>query len=79
MDKPHVAQKEPFEFEVKEGETYFWCRCGLSDEQPLCDDSHEGTPFEPIELKAEKTETVWFCGCKQTKTPPFCDGSHKDL
>ena len=79
MDKPHIAQKEPYEFEVTEGETYFWCACGLSDEQPLCDDSHEGTQFEPVELKAEKTETVWFCGCKQTKTPPFCDGSHKDL
>ena len=79
MNKPHIAQKEPYEFDVTEGETYYWCACGLGDDQPLCDDSHEGTQFEPVELKVEKTETVWFCGCKQTKTPPFCDGSHKDL
>lgn len=79
MNKPHVAQKGPYEFEVKEGETYFWCVCGLSASQPLCDDSHEGTAFEPREFKATKTETVWFCGCKATKTPPFCDGSHKKI
>jgi len=78
MDQPHCAQKEPYEMDVKEGETYFWCSCGLADDQPLCDDSHEGTKFEPVEVKATKTETVWFCGCKQTKTPPFCDGSHND-
>lgn len=79
MDKPNIAQKEPYEFEVTEGETFFWCSCGLSDDQPLCDDSHEDTKFEPVESKAEKTETVWLCGCKHTKTPPFCDGSHKEL
>lgn len=79
MDKPHVAQKNPYEVEVKEGETYFWCTCGLSGTQPFCDDSHEGTSFEPMEFKAKKTETVWFCGCKATKAPPFCDGSHEKV
>jgi CDGSH-type Zn-finger protein len=79
MDKPHIAQKSPYEFEVQAGETYFWCACGLSDDQPFCDDTHEGTKFEPVEFTAEKTETVWLCGCKQTKTPPFCDGTHNGL
>ena len=79
MDKPVIAQKEPYEFKVTEGETYFWCACGLSDEQPLCDDAHEGTKFEPVEFKAKQDDTVWLCGCKYTKTPPFCDGSHNDL
>ena len=79
MEKSHIAQKKPYKFEVAAGETYFWCSCGLSDEQPLCDDSHEGLKFEPMKFKAKKSEAVWLCGCKQTKSPPFCDGSHNEL
>jgi CDGSH-type Zn-finger protein len=74
-----IAQKAPYPTEVKEGETYYWCACGRSKNQPYCDGSHEGTGIEPTPFTAEKTETVYLCGCKQSNNSPFCDGSHNDL
>lgn len=79
MSKPECAQKGPYEINVEEGKTYYWCACGRSKKQPFCDGSHKGTEFKSIAHKAEKSETVYFCGCKATKTPPFCDGSHEEL
>jgi CDGSH-type Zn-finger protein len=79
MTEAHVAQKGPFQVELKAGEKYFWCACGLSKEQPWCDGSHKGTGFKPVVFVAEKTETVYMCGCKHTRGRPFCDGTHETL
>ena len=78
-DEPVVAQKAPFAAEVKEGETYYWCACGKSKNQPLCDGSHQGTSITPQAYTATETGTVYFCGCKMSKNPPLCDGSHNNL
>jgi CDGSH-type Zn-finger protein len=74
-----IAQKAPYQVEVTEGETYYWCACGRSKNQPFCDSSHRGTGFEPVAFTAEKTETAYLCGCKRTANQPFCDGTHKSL
>ena len=74
-----IAQKAPYPVEVTEGETYYWCACGRSKNQPFCDGSHQGTGFEPVAFTAEKTETAYLCGCKRTANQPFCDGTHKSL
>ncbi|MBI4858364.1 MAG: CDGSH iron-sulfur domain-containing protein [Acetobacterium woodii] len=79
MEKAQVAGKEPIGVEVKAGETYYWCACGRSSNQPFCDGSHEGTSFKPLAFTAEKDDTVYLCVCKQTKNPPYCDGTHKTL
>jgi CDGSH iron-sulfur domain-containing protein 3 len=79
MTAPTIAQRSPFEIEVTEGKNYFWCACGLSKKQPLCDGSHKGTAFSPMKFTAAKTEKVWLCGCKHTKGHPFCDGTHSSL
>ena len=76
---PEIAAKRAFPVKVKKGETYWWCACGRSKEQPFCDGSHEGTGCEPMEWTAEEDGTVLFCGCKHTKKPPICDQSHRDL
>lgn len=79
MEKGEVAGEEPIAVEVEEGNSYFWCVCGKSANQPYCDGSHAGTNFRPLMWVAEANETKYFCVCKQTDSRPFCDGSHKRL
>ena len=79
MAEPRIAQKAPYSFEVTAGKAYFWCACGLSAKQPLCDGSHKGTGFAPVKHTADADATVRFCGCKRTAAQPLCDGSHKRL
>jgi CDGSH-type Zn-finger protein len=79
MNIPKRTADAPFAVEVKAGETYFWCACGLSDKQPFCDGSHKTTDFTPVRYEATESSRVFFCGCKATKNQPFCDGSHKSV
>jgi CDGSH iron-sulfur domain-containing protein 3 len=79
MSEPIIARKSPFPVTVEAGKTYFWCACGRSKGQPLCDGSHKGSEFTPVPYKAEKDATVYFCGCKHTGGKPLCDGSHSKL
>ncbi|MES9856653.1 MAG: CDGSH iron-sulfur domain-containing protein [Sedimenticola sp.] len=79
MNTPKIAGTRPYPLKMKSGETVYWCRCGLSTKQPLCDGSHKGTPFKPIAYTAEKDGIVPFCLCKQSAAPPLCDGTHKQL
>jgi len=79
MSKPVIAGKTPVPVDVVAGKTYFWCACGKSAKQPLCDGSHSGTDFTPVAWTAPETKTVFFCACKHTKGQPLCDGSHGRL
>jgi CDGSH iron-sulfur domain-containing protein 3 len=76
---PKVAALQPAKVTVETGKDYWWCTCGESANQPLCDGSHKGTGFGPQKFTAEKDGDVWFCQCKATKNPPLCDGSHKSV
>jgi CDGSH iron-sulfur domain-containing protein 3 len=77
--QPVIAQKSPFAVEVEVGKSYWWCSCGKSTTQPLCDGSHKGSDFSPVEYKADKSEAVYFCGCKHSAKGVMCDGAHKQL
>ncbi len=78
MDKPTIAQRQPFVLEVEPG-TYAWCACGQSKNQPYCDGSHRTTLFRPLSLKVETKQKIAWCGCKHSHNPPFCDGTHRSL
>lgn len=80
MSKPEKSpQLEPYAVELEAGKTYYWCRCGLSKNQPFCDGSHKATNLEPEAFTAVKTGTAYLCGCKYTNKPPYCDGTHKKV
>ena len=79
MGEPIPAQKAPYKMAVKQGRTYYWCACGRSAKQPLCDGSHKEFGLEPVAYKAEKDGELWFCGCKSTGSRPLCDGTHNKL
>jgi CDGSH-type Zn-finger protein len=76
---PKVVKKGSIKVDLQKGQTYNWCSCGLSLNQPFCDGSHKETGFSPIQYTASEDKTVGFCGCKYTKNAPMCDGSHKLL
>jgi CDGSH-type Zn-finger protein len=79
MDKPTIAERSPAVMELKPGESYWWCRCGRSKNQPFCDGSHAGTSFRPMEFTVSEARTYALCRCKHTAGSPFCDGTHKRL
>ncbi|MGA7340885.1 MAG: CDGSH iron-sulfur domain-containing protein [Terracidiphilus sp.] len=79
MAEPVIAQKGPYEVEVEAGQTYLWCACGRSANQPFCDGSHAGTGLTPVKLEVKESGIVFLCGCKQTGDRPYCDGTHEGL
>jgi CDGSH-type Zn-finger protein len=79
MSTPIIAQTAPYRIAVEEGKSYYWCACGGSKNQPLCDGSHKGTEFTPVAYTADRTGDVAMCGCKTTGTAPLCDGTHKRI
>lgn len=79
MSAPIIADKKPIKTELKAGESYFWCRCGRSKNQPFCDGSHKGTGFTPAKFTVAEDGTRFLCMCKRTADEPFCDGTHKRL
>jgi CDGSH-type Zn-finger protein len=80
MTKPHVGGKTPIPVEVEAGKDYWWCTCGLSQNQPFCDGSHNAEgQFSPMQWTADANRRVFFCTCKQTAKSPLCDGSHNQL
>ena len=79
---PRVAQKAPYKTALVEGQTYYWCSCGLSKNQPFCDGSHKGTEYVPKAFTYDKPSgDGYLCGCKnnQKEAGPFCDGSHTKI
>ena len=74
---PIIADNKPTGVELTKGETYYFCVCGRSKNQPFCDGSHKGTSFTPKAFVAEEDGKAYLCQCKHTQNAPFCDGTHK--
>jgi len=78
---PIVVKAGPFKIEVEAGKKYFWCSCGLSNNQPFCDGAHKGNSqgFKSVMFEATESKVIYFCGCKNGKNGVLCDGSHNKL
>lgn len=78
MSDPVIASKRPAVVDLEAG-TYWWCRCGRSQNQPFCDGSHKVTDFSPEKIVVEEKRKVVLCQCKHTRNAPYCDNSHRNL
>lgn len=78
MTEPKIVDKKPVAMTLEPG-TYYWCACGLSNNQPFCDGSHQVTELTPVQLEITETKKVVLCLCKHTGNKPFCDGTHAKL
>lgn len=76
MNKPKRAGNTPILVDLKAGQTYYWCACGLSSNQPFCSGAHAATKFTPVAFTVPQSGTQFLCNCKSTTTKPFCDGMH---
>lgn len=74
--KEDTKSGEPTSLLLKAGETYLWCQCGKSKNQPFCDGNHHGSKYKPLPFEVKKDREFRLCNCKMTKTGPFCDDSH---
>ena len=72
---PSPTSSAPHFIDVIEVETYAWCACGLSRNQPFCDGSHKGSDVKPLTYTAGVSCKVVFCGCKTSAWAPICDGT----
>ena len=79
MTEPVVAAKAPVKMALEAGKDYWWCACGMSQNQPFCDGSHKGSGLTPMKYTPEKSGDYWLCACKQSSKKPLCDGTHKTL
>ena len=79
MTEPVVAAKAPNKVMLEAGKDYWWCACGMSQNQPFCDGTHKGSGLVPRKVNVEESKDYWLCACKRTAKSPFCDGTHKTL
>lgn len=78
MAEPYIARRSPYAVELAPGE-FWWCACGRSRRQPVCDGSHKGSEFAPVRFTVSEAQKIWLCGCKRSRAMPFCDGCHRSL
>lgn len=76
MSEAKVAARVPAVLDLQAGD-YYWCRCGLSANQPWCDGAHQGGEFTPMKVEISESKKYALCQCKATANSPFCDGAHK--
>ncbi len=79
MANPIIADNKPVKVALEKNKKYYFCKCGLSRKQPLCDGSHQGSEFTPLVFECDESKHYFLCQCKQSANKPYCDGSHNNI
>ena len=70
MQNPTIAARHPVAVDLEKDQEYYWCTCGLSENQPFCDGSHSSTDFKPQTFSPDEDGEAWLCQCKHSQMPP---------
>ena len=52
---------KPIKTKLEKDRPYFWCTCGLSEKQPLCDGKHKSTELKPLNFTVDETKDYFLC------------------
>jgi len=83
--KPKIAKPTYKRCQLEPNQTYLYCTCGFSKDQPFCDQICQNDPnikgWKPLPFSVDvKQYGGWaMCLCKRSKSQPFCDGSHIEI
>lgn len=55
MTQPIIADNKPKKVTLTQGEDYYFCACGRSNNQPFCDGSHAATNIKPKAFTADES------------------------
>ncbi len=71
----------PYNIYLEQGKLYWFCACGISQNNPWCDSSCNKitTRNRPIYFNVSESGYYKMCNCKMSSNAPFCNGTGKDL
>ena len=69
-----ISALHPVMFKIEKNIEYYYCTCGHSSTQPLCDGSHKRTGFKPLLFTSPLSSNEALCLCKRCRSLPYCDG-----
>ena len=78
-DQAIIAETKPAKVDLKAGEKYFWCACGRSGTQPVCDGSPRVTTITPLTVPVEEDSEAFLVHCTSPSNPPHFDRPHARL
>ena len=62
---------KPIKTKLEKDRPYFWCTCGLSEKQPLCDGKHKSTELKPLNFTVDETKDYFYAVVKKQKRNHF--------
>ena len=64
MPEPKRASDTPYAVEVEEGKSYWWCSCGLSNQQPFAMDPTRAESLVLLNIRLKHPKKYFFVGVK---------------
>jgi CDGSH iron-sulfur domain-containing protein 3 len=69
----------PHNYYLQAGKVYSWCSCGITSNNPWCDQFCNTLPTRnrPMAFNVDESGYYKICNCKVSANAPFCNGTHR--